>query len=155
MYSTTTFRNAYSYRIAPINGSDMWPHTNYDPSLRPISKRMPGGPTTNRKKSTTENKGKHKASTSKPQEHDEVELTLIQVDTTQNDFQDTLNDSKSSSARGSAQYMHMTPPRSYDVEDFVCEYVEVENVEGSQGEANGVVEDIQREANGVVEDGQG
>nr|KAJ0197201.1 hypothetical protein LSAT_V11C700369740 [Lactuca sativa] len=58
MYSTTTFMKAYSYKIAPMNGSDMWPETNYTPPLPPISRMMPGRPATKRKKSTTENKGK-------------------------------------------------------------------------------------------------
>ncbi|CAH1429631.1 unnamed protein product [Lactuca virosa] len=81
------------------------------------------------------------ASTSEPQQHDEVELTLIHVDTTQNDFHATHNDSESSSAGGCGQYMQVTPPRSYEAGDFVGEDVEVENIEGGQGEANGVVED--------------
>ncbi|CAH1433350.1 unnamed protein product [Lactuca virosa] len=49
----------------------------------------------------------------------------------------------------------MTPPRSYEAEDFVGEDVEVENVEGGQGEANGVVEDGHGQVNGVIEDGHG
>ncbi|CAI9284262.1 unnamed protein product [Lactuca saligna] len=55
MFSTTTFRKAYNYIIAPMNNSDMWPETNYTPPLPPISRRMPGRPATKRKKSTTEN----------------------------------------------------------------------------------------------------
>ncbi|CAI9260541.1 unnamed protein product [Lactuca saligna] len=62
MYNTTTFRKAYSYRIASINGSVMWPKTNYTPPLPLISRRMCGRPTTKRKKYSTENKGKHKVS---------------------------------------------------------------------------------------------
>ncbi|CAI9296449.1 unnamed protein product [Lactuca saligna] len=62
MFSTTTFRKAYNYRIAPTNNSDMWPETNYTPPLPPINRRMPGRPTTKRKKSTTENTGTHRVS---------------------------------------------------------------------------------------------
>ncbi|KAL7608103.1 hypothetical protein Lser_V15G11245 [Lactuca serriola] len=62
MFSTTTFRKAYNYRIAPMNSSDMWPETNYTPPLPPINRRMPGRPTTKRKKSTTENIGTHRVS---------------------------------------------------------------------------------------------
>ncbi|CAH1454104.1 unnamed protein product [Lactuca virosa] len=82
-------------------------------------------------------------------------IAWVVVDTTQNDFQATHNDSESSSPGGCAQYLQVTPPRSYEDEDFVGEDVEVENVAGGQGEANGVVEDGQGQANGVVEDGQG
>ncbi|XP_052625661.1 uncharacterized protein LOC128132761 [Lactuca sativa] len=62
MFSTTTFRKAYNYRIAPMNSSDMWPETNYTPPLPPINRRTPGRPTTKRKKSTTENIGTHRVS---------------------------------------------------------------------------------------------
>ena len=40
----------------------MWPETNYTPPLPPINRRMPGRPTTKRKKSTTENTGTHRVS---------------------------------------------------------------------------------------------
>nr|KAJ0205492.1 hypothetical protein LSAT_V11C500277710 [Lactuca sativa] len=130
MYNTTTFIKAYNYRIAPMNESDMWPQTNYDPPLPPISRRMPVRLATSRKKSTTWNKGKHKV------------------------YKPTSNDSESSSVGGYGQYMQVTPPRSYEVEDFVGEDVEVENVEGDKGQANGVVEDGQGQANDVFEDGQ-
>nr|KAJ0199436.1 hypothetical protein LSAT_V11C600338640 [Lactuca sativa] len=60
--ATTTFRKAYNYRISPMNSSDMWPETNYTPPLPPINRRMPGRPTTKRKKSTTENTGTHRVS---------------------------------------------------------------------------------------------
>ncbi|CAH1420136.1 unnamed protein product [Lactuca virosa] len=95
-----------------------------------------------------------KASTSEPEQHDEIELTPVQVDTNQNDFQATPNDSESNSSGGYGQYMQVTPPRSYKAEEFVGEDVEVENAEGGQGQANGVVEDGQGQANGVVDDGQ-
>nr|KAJ0209995.1 hypothetical protein LSAT_V11C400161160 [Lactuca sativa] len=62
MFSTTTFRKAYNYIIAPMNSSHMWPDTNYTPPLPLISRRMSGRPTTKRKKSTTENTGIHKVS---------------------------------------------------------------------------------------------
>ncbi|CAI9276286.1 unnamed protein product [Lactuca saligna] len=62
MFSTTTFRKAYNYRIAPMNSSDMWPEINYTPPLPPIIRRMPGRPATKRKKSTTENTGTHRVS---------------------------------------------------------------------------------------------
>ncbi|CAI9259250.1 unnamed protein product [Lactuca saligna] len=87
MFSTTTFRKEYNYRISPMNSSDMWPETNYTPPLPPINRRMPGRPTTKRKKSTTENIGTHRGSRSEPQQHEEVEMTPIEMDTTQNDIQ--------------------------------------------------------------------
>nr|KAJ0209809.1 hypothetical protein LSAT_V11C400172910 [Lactuca sativa] len=62
MFSTTTFRKAYNYRISPMNSNDMWPETNYTPQLPPISKKMHGRPATKRKKSTTENIGTRRVS---------------------------------------------------------------------------------------------
>ncbi|CAI9290866.1 unnamed protein product [Lactuca saligna] len=40
MFSRTTFRKAYNYKISPMNSSDMWPKTNYTPPLPPINRRM-------------------------------------------------------------------------------------------------------------------
>ncbi|CAI9265896.1 unnamed protein product [Lactuca saligna] len=168
MFSTTTFRKAYNYRIAPTNNSDMWPETNYTPPLPPINRRMPGRPTTKRKKSTTENTGTHRVSkagkkircsickeighnkatcpqrrpkklnvkkqkkqkvcvnqnagqgsTSEPQQHEEVEMTPIEMDTTQNDMQVAPTDVESSSAGDFIQYVQFTPPRSYEGDEGV------------------------------------
>ncbi|CAI9279321.1 unnamed protein product [Lactuca saligna] len=114
MFSTTTFRKAYNYRISPMNSSDMWLETNYTPQLPPISRRMQVRPTTKRKKSTTENIGTYKVSISAPQQHKEVEMTPIEMDTTQNDMQATPTDVESSSARDFSHFMQFTPPRSYE-----------------------------------------
>nr|KAJ0192741.1 hypothetical protein LSAT_V11C800426100 [Lactuca sativa] len=168
MFSTTTFRKAYNYRISPMNSSDMWPETNYTPPLPPINRRMPGRPTTKRKKSTTENIGTHKVSkagkkircsickeighnkatcpqrrpqklnvkkqkkqkvcvnqnagqgsTSEPQQHEEVEMTPIEMDTTQNDMQVAPTDVESSSAGDFSHYMQFTPPRCYEGDEGV------------------------------------
>ncbi|CAI9303910.1 unnamed protein product [Lactuca saligna] len=146
MFSTTTFGKAYNYIITPMNSSDMWPETNYTPPLPPINRRMPGRPTTKRKKSTTKNTGTHRVSktrkkircsickeighnkatcpqrrpqklnvkkqkkqkvcvnqnagqgsTGEPQQHEEVEMTPIEMDTTQNDMQVAPTDVESSS----------------------------------------------------------
>ncbi|CAI9281057.1 unnamed protein product [Lactuca saligna] len=179
MFSTTTFRKIYNYRIAPMNSSDMWPETNYTPPLPLINRRMPGRPTTKRKKSTTENTGTHRVSkagkkircsickeighnkatcpqrrpqklnvkkqkkqkvcmnqnagqgsTSEPQQHEEVEMTPIEMDTTQNDMQVAPTDVESSSVGDFIQYVQFTPPRSY------------EGDEGVMGEEADVVEEV-------------
>ncbi|CAI9268545.1 unnamed protein product [Lactuca saligna] len=145
MFSTTTFRKAYNYRISPMNSSDIWPETNYTPPLPLINRRMPGRPTTKRKKSTTENIGTHRVSkagkkticsickeighnkatcpqrrpqnTSEPQQHEEVEMTPIEMDTTQNDMQVAPTDVESSSAGDFSHYMQFTPPRCYEDEE--------------------------------------
>ncbi|CAI9268328.1 unnamed protein product [Lactuca saligna] len=119
MFSTTTLRKAYNYRIAPINSSDMWPETNYTPPLPPINRRMHGRPTTKRMKSTTENTGTHRGSTSEPQHHEEVEITPIEMDTTQNDMQVALTDVESSSAGDFSHYMKFTPSRCYEGDEGV------------------------------------
>ncbi|CAI9262730.1 unnamed protein product [Lactuca saligna] len=168
MFSTTTFRKAYNYRIAPMNSSDMWLETNYTPPLPPINRRMPGRPTTKRKKSTTENTRTHRVSkagkkiicsifkeighnkatcprrrphklnvkkhkkqkvcvnqnagqgsTSEPQQHEEFEMTPIEMDTTQNDMQVAPTDVESSSAGDFIQYVQFTPPRSYEGDEGV------------------------------------
>nr|KAJ0207333.1 hypothetical protein LSAT_V11C500244800 [Lactuca sativa] len=62
IFSITTFKKAYNYRIVPMNSSDMWPQTNYTPPFPPINKRMPGRPATKMKISTIENTGTHRVS---------------------------------------------------------------------------------------------
>nr|KAJ0214871.1 hypothetical protein LSAT_V11C300132940 [Lactuca sativa] len=119
MFNITTFRKAYNYRIAPMNSSDMWPETNYTPPLPPINRRMPGRPAAKRKKSTTENTGTHMGSTSEPQQHEEVEMTPIEMDTTQNDMQVTPTDVESSSVGDFSHYMQFTPPRCYEGDEGV------------------------------------
>ncbi|CAI9299761.1 unnamed protein product [Lactuca saligna] len=168
MFSITTFRKAYNYKISPMNSSDMWPETNYTPPLPPINRRMPGRPTTKRKKSTTENTGTHRVfkagkkircsickeighnkatclqrrpqklnvkkqkkqkvcvkqnvgqgSTSEPQQHEEVEMTPIEMDTTQNDMQVAPTNVESSSAGDFSHYMQFTPPRCYEGDEGV------------------------------------
>ncbi|KAL7594646.1 hypothetical protein Lser_V15G29004 [Lactuca serriola] len=152
MFSTTTFRKAYNYIIAPMNSSDIWPETNYTPQLPMISRRMPGRPANKRKKSTTENTGTHMVSKAgkkircsickeighnkatcaqrRPQKLNvkkqkqqkfcmkqnagQVEMTPIEMDTTQNDIQVTPTDVESSSTGDFSQFMQFTPPRSYE-----------------------------------------
>ncbi|CAI9277869.1 unnamed protein product [Lactuca saligna] len=179
MFSTTTFRKAYNYRIAPMNSSDMWPETNYTPPLPPINRWMPGRPATKRKKSTTGNTGTHRVSkagkkikcsickemghnkatcpqrrpqkinmkkqkkqkvcvnqnvgqgsTSEPQQHEEVEMTPIEMDTTQNDMEVSPTDVESSSVGAFSHYMQFTLPRCY------------EGDEGVMGEEANVVEEV-------------
>ncbi|CAI9286575.1 unnamed protein product [Lactuca saligna] len=69
-------------------------------------------------------------STSEPQQHEEVEMTLIEMDTTQNDMQVSPTDVESSSAGDFSHYMQFTPPRCY------------ESDEGVMGEEADVVEEV-------------
>nr|KAJ0221433.1 hypothetical protein LSAT_V11C200071940 [Lactuca sativa] len=71
-------------------------------------------------------------SRSEPQQHEEVEMTLIEMDTTQNDTKATHNDVESSSAWYFSQYMQVTPPRSYEGEEVVV---------GGEAEEGGNVQD--------------
>nr|KAJ0196437.1 hypothetical protein LSAT_V11C700373310 [Lactuca sativa] len=200
MYNTTTFRKAYNYRIAPMNGrclvGQLLVGTNPLQRIKETQgfqgrkenqmqyiqgDRSQQGYLSTKKtlsfkceeKEETKNLSKEKSnlviysSTSEPQQHDEVELSQIQVDTTQNYFQATPNYFESSGAGGYRQYMQVTPPRSYEAEGFVGNDDEVENVEGGQsqsnvefenGQANLEVENVEGgkgQGNGVVEDGQG
>ncbi|CAI9293702.1 unnamed protein product [Lactuca saligna] len=45
---------AYKFRLALMNGSKLWPATDYTPPLHPIRRTMPGRPTTKRKRDATE-----------------------------------------------------------------------------------------------------
>ncbi|CAH1443453.1 unnamed protein product [Lactuca virosa] len=71
-------------------------------------------------------------SRSEPQQHEEVEMTPVEMDTTQNDMQATPNDVESSSAGDFSHYMKVTPPRTYEGE---------EGVVGEEAEEGGNVQD--------------
>ena len=58
-------------------------------------------------------------STSEPQQHEEVEMTPIEMDTTQNDMQVAPTDVESSSAGDFSHYMQFTPPRCYEGDEGV------------------------------------
>ncbi|CAH1426938.1 unnamed protein product [Lactuca virosa] len=77
-------------------------------------------------------------STSEPQQHEEVEMTPIEMDTTQNDMQVTPTDVESISAGDFSQTMQFTPPRSYEGDEGV---VGEETVVGEEVEEGGNVHD--------------
>ena len=54
------FVQTYRGNIRPLNGSSMWPKTNYTKPLPPIAKRMPGRPKVKRRKHVTEDDGGYK-----------------------------------------------------------------------------------------------
>ncbi|CAI9265825.1 unnamed protein product [Lactuca saligna] len=50
MFSSITYMKAYKFRLAPMNGSNLWPATDYTPPLPPVRRAMPGRPATKRKR---------------------------------------------------------------------------------------------------------
>ncbi|CAH1454399.1 unnamed protein product [Lactuca virosa] len=62
MFTTTTYMKSYKYIIATLNGSDLWPHTEYIPPLPPINRRMADRPVTKRKRGVVERLASHKVS---------------------------------------------------------------------------------------------
>ncbi|CAI9304351.1 unnamed protein product [Lactuca saligna] len=73
-------------------------------------------------------------SRSEPQQHEEVEMTLIEMDTTQNVMQATPNEVESSSSWDFSQYIQVTPPKSYEGEEGVVGEEVVDAEEGVVGE---------------------
>nr|KAJ0186902.1 hypothetical protein LSAT_V11C900463080 [Lactuca sativa] len=59
-FTTSMYLNCYRYTINPLNGSDMWPHVDYINPLPPKRRRLPGRPSTKRKRDQIEreNQGK-------------------------------------------------------------------------------------------------
>ncbi|CAH1443259.1 unnamed protein product [Lactuca virosa] len=55
MFSSITYMKAYKFRLARMNGSNLWPTTDNTPPLPPIRRTMPGRPATKRKRDATEN----------------------------------------------------------------------------------------------------
>ncbi|CAH1414796.1 unnamed protein product [Lactuca virosa] len=62
LYRACIYMNTYKYSIGSMNGSAMWPPTDYIPPLPPLKRKMPGRPITNRKRDSTEVSGSHKVS---------------------------------------------------------------------------------------------
>jgi len=62
LYLGTFFNNTYRYPIFGMNGSNMWPTTNYTPPLPPLKRRMPGRPTVKRRRDASESSGRHTVS---------------------------------------------------------------------------------------------
>lgn len=54
MFSSITYMKAYKFRLAPMNGSNLWLATDYTPPLPPVRRTMPGRPATKRKRDATE-----------------------------------------------------------------------------------------------------
>ncbi|CAH1433343.1 unnamed protein product [Lactuca virosa] len=82
----------------------------------------------------------YQGSTSEPQQHEEVEMTPIEMYTTQNDMQVTPTDVESSGVGDFSQSMQFTPPRSY------------EGDEGEEVEEGGNVQDDEVNPNVQVVD---
>ncbi|CAH1451778.1 unnamed protein product [Lactuca virosa] len=55
MFSSITYMKAYKFRLTPMNGSNLWPATDYTPPLPPVRRTIPGRPATKRKRDATEN----------------------------------------------------------------------------------------------------
>nr|KAJ0210519.1 hypothetical protein LSAT_V11C400167440 [Lactuca sativa] len=58
MLSKEQFLKCYSANISPVNGSNLWPQTEYIKPLPPVSRRMHGRPKVNRRRHVTENDGR-------------------------------------------------------------------------------------------------
>ncbi|CAH1444530.1 unnamed protein product [Lactuca virosa] len=56
------YMKTYQSKICPMNGSKMWPETNYIPPLPPKNRRMPGRQKTKRVRDVSEKGGKHRVS---------------------------------------------------------------------------------------------
>nr|KAJ0196641.1 hypothetical protein LSAT_V11C700364220 [Lactuca sativa] len=54
MFSSITYMKAYKFRLAPMNGSNLWPATDYTPPLLPVRRTMLGRSGTKRKRDATE-----------------------------------------------------------------------------------------------------
>ncbi|KAL4583549.1 hypothetical protein LXL04_008127 [Taraxacum kok-saghyz] len=55
VFSIEKFKSSYDTFLQPMNGINLWHTTPYEKPLPPISRRMPGRPTVNRKRHASEN----------------------------------------------------------------------------------------------------
>nr|KAJ0188950.1 hypothetical protein LSAT_V11C800415220 [Lactuca sativa] len=116
IFSTTTFRKAYNYRIAPMNSGQR--QTLLHHCLLLIEGCLVGQLLRGRNplQRIQEHIGflrlerkSDVGSTSEPQQYEEVEMTPIEMDTTQNDI----------SAGDFSHYMQFNPSRSYEGDEGV------------------------------------
>ena len=57
-FSKENFKKSYSSNIKPVNGSNLWSQTGFIKPLPPLARRMPGRPTTKRKRHASEQEGR-------------------------------------------------------------------------------------------------
>ena len=58
MFSKEQFLKCYSANISPVNGSNLWPQTEFIKPLPPMSRRIPSRPRVNRMRHVSENNGR-------------------------------------------------------------------------------------------------
>ncbi|KAL7607472.1 hypothetical protein Lser_V15G15350 [Lactuca serriola] len=62
MYYGAIYKNTYKYPMRGMNGSNMWPPTEFIPPLPPLKRKMPGRPKVNRRKDSSERGARHTVS---------------------------------------------------------------------------------------------
>ncbi|KAL7597701.1 hypothetical protein Lser_V15G24582 [Lactuca serriola] len=62
MYFGAFYRNTYKYPMKGMNGSNMWPCTNYSPPLPPLRRKLSGRPKVNRRKDLSKKATRHTVS---------------------------------------------------------------------------------------------
>ena len=62
MYYGAIYKNTYKYPMRGMNGSNMWPPTEFIPPLPPLKRKMPGTPKVNRRKDSSEKDARHTVS---------------------------------------------------------------------------------------------
>ncbi|CAH1430921.1 unnamed protein product [Lactuca virosa] len=64
LYRACIYMNTYKYSIGSMNGSAIWPPTDYIPPFPPLKRKIPGRPNIKRKRDNTEVSGSHRVSKS-------------------------------------------------------------------------------------------
>ncbi|XP_023759118.1 uncharacterized protein LOC111907557 [Lactuca sativa] len=59
MYYRAIYKNTYKYPMCGMNGSNMWPPTEFIPPLPPLKRKMLGRPKVNRRKDSSESGARH------------------------------------------------------------------------------------------------
>ncbi|CAH1413142.1 unnamed protein product [Lactuca virosa] len=62
MFYGAVYKNTYKYLIQGMNGSNMWPPTDFIPPLPPMKRSMPGRPKVNRRRDASEKLPRHTVS---------------------------------------------------------------------------------------------
>ncbi|XP_052623612.1 uncharacterized protein LOC128128896 [Lactuca sativa] len=62
IYYGAIYKNTYKYQMRGMNGSNMWPSTEFFIPLPPLKRKMPGRPKVNRRKDASERGARHTVS---------------------------------------------------------------------------------------------
>ncbi|CAI9264970.1 unnamed protein product [Lactuca saligna] len=92
IFSSITYMKAYKFRLTPMNGSNLWPTSEYTPPLPPIRRTLSGRPATKRKKDSMENQSSNKSKKSNQTQGNDGGEAVDELDQAVNEGGEAFNE---------------------------------------------------------------